>query len=147
VSGTSAPRRRLTEDRHERLAAENDREHPPRERDFAERGVEGEHVGQHARREAFLGVRRGTHQHEHRDERAEEEEFVGERVEQASEIGLLLARPGELAVHVVGDGRDDEQHERREPERRGRRERQPRDERRDGDPASGDGVRQVHVVR
>ena len=52
------------------------------------------------------------HQHEHRNQRREEEQLVGERIEQAPEIGDQVPRARELAVVVVGDGGDDVENER-----------------------------------
>ena len=52
-----------------------------------------------------------------------EQQFVGQRIEQAAKVRDQIAVAGELPVDVVGDGGDDEQRERRETQRPRRRER------------------------
>ena len=54
---------------------------------------------------------------EHRDERREEQQLVGERIEQLAQIRDHAVRARELAVDVVGDRGDEEEHEREEAQR------------------------------
>ena len=89
------------------------------------------------------GVPAVAREQEHRDEGGEEEQLVGERIEQRPEPGDEVPAAGELAVPVVGDGDDDEERERGEPERPRGRERQQRHERRDDDTTDRERVREI----
>ena len=62
-------------------------------------------------------VRHELHEGEHA-ERAQQEELVGERVEDGAELGLGVGEPGDRAVERVGDAAGDE--DARAPSRDGR---------------------------
>ena len=67
------------------------------QRDVADRRAEREHVAPATRAtNRSSACDRWTHEHVHRDERAEQQQLVGERIEQPPEIRLLLARAGEM---------------------------------------------------
>jgi hypothetical protein len=90
----------------------------------------GPHRGEAAQRDE---QRVAVHEEVHRHERRDEQQLVGERVEQAPEVGHQVARARQVAVPVVGDRRDDEQHERGEPAPGAAVERQQGDQRRGRD--------------
>src|SRR4029077_14958851 len=76
-----------------------------------------------------------------RDEGGEEEQLVGNRIEQLAEVGDLVPGPGQVSVVDVADGRDEEDDERDELRPVARDEGQERDDRGEADPDQGDDVR------
>ena len=103
---------RAGERRHEHLAAKHDRDDPPRKAHVAQWRAEREAVSAH-RSDSFVGADAGLsrrrHEHVHRNQRRDEQQLVGERIEQPAEVGDQVPRARELAVEVVGDRRDDEE--------------------------------------
>jgi hypothetical protein len=84
------------------------------------------------------------HERPHRHEGTDEQQLVGEGIEELPERRLLLARAREHAVGIIGDRGDKEQHERNQPGRRCGRKGQHRDEWRNRDAACCQRIGEIH---
>ena len=80
----------------------------------------------------------------HRDQRRNQQQFVGKRIKQPTEIGDESALSRQMPVPVVGDRGDQKERKRHQSCRPRCRERQPGNQRRQCNAADGDRVRQVH---
>src|SRR6185312_11807712 len=84
------------------------------------------------------------HEDAHRNQRCEQEQLVGERIEKPARVGDGVPGPGEMAVHVVRYSRDDVERERRVPDRGRGKERKHPYERSRRDSSHGYGIRKIH---
>ena len=140
----------LTEDRHCQLTTEYDDNDPPWQAHVAPGRHEGQCPGrQIARRErrALESPACALHECPHRDECPDQQQLVGERIEELAECRLLLSRTGEHAVGIVRNRREEEQDEGEETRRCRGRERKGRDQRCDRDATYSQRIREIHSTQ